>query len=288
LAVADRLLRLFESLEGYGTSCHNGITYILLFVLNPGHTYEEVKTRRMRAKDSEAQVLPEDDMNLTSARDSYEKEVERKRIVDDKMRLLLTVSALLAAACAAVASGVGVKWLVVPPFALTLTSLFLVLYYFAVDTIDQPDYAEPDERKQAESYSRCRASLSLSNNFKVGIYRASSRAASLGVVLLFFVFIYSAFVGTSRFEQKLIRSLQDSAELRDLLRGPQGPAGAKGERGSEGPQGAQGPPGPQGAPGKGVVVPQRPLEDGAKEMDSKDKEDRYPVRGRIEGTRSIL
>lgn len=273
MAVTDRLSKLCEFLERCGTFCYNRMTYILLFVLNPGHTYEEVKTRRMKTKDSGAQTPPEDDMNLESARNSYEREVERRRIVDEKMKVLLTVSALLTAACAAVASGIGAKWLVVPPFTLTVISLFLVLYYFAIDVVDQPDYGESDESKQAKSYSKCRASLSLSNNFKVGIYRASSRAASLGVVLLLFVFIYSAFVGTSRFEQKLIKSLQNSAELRNLLRGPQGPAGAKGERGREGPQGIQGPSGPQGAPGRVVVVPQALLEDGAKGTESMDKRD---------------
>ncbi len=273
MALTDRLSELCELLERCGTLCYNKTTYVLLFFLNPGHTYEEVKTRRMKTKDSGAQTPPEDDTNLESARNSYEREVERRRIVDEKMRVLLTVSALLAAACAAVASGIGAKWLVVPPFTLTVISLFLVLYYFAVDVVNEPDCAESDESKQAKSYSKCRASLSLSNNFKVGIYRASSRAASLGVVLLLFVFIYSAFAGTSRFEQKLIRSLQESAQLRDLLRGPQGPAGAKGERGTEGPQGIQGPPGPQGAPGRVVPVPPELVEDGAKDAASKDKKD---------------
>jgi len=195
-----------------------------------------------------------DNTNATvePARAYFEEEVKRSQIIDEKNKVLLTITALLVAADAAIASSIEPKWLILVPLIPTVISIFLILVHFGVQSVPIPAYGKKNE-ELTNSYYDCMEKYSQANCFRVGIYLASCRAATIGVLLLLVVFIYFAFTKDSSSEDKLIRTMQNSTELLNRLRGPQGPAGPKGERGAEGPQGIQGPPGPTG---KFVIVPQ--------------------------------
>lgn len=268
MAKKNSLVNLFKKLENIGKACCNRATYILLFMLNPEHTYDEVKSSRMiPSKPAKGKAPDKPDV----ARAYYEEEVKRSKIVDEKNKVLLTIAALLVAACSAIAAGIEPKWLMLIPLIPTVVSVFLVLVHFGVQTVSIPEYELTCESKLAKSYYECKKKLSLATDFRVGIYLAACRAVTMGVLLLLGVFIYFASEESLSTEDKLVKAVQNNAELLNRLRGPQGPAGSKGEcglegvqgpQGSPGPQGPLGIPGPQGPPGKVFVHPQTQPEEG--------------------------
>lgn len=252
----------FHYLEDFGVACSNVATYTLLFILNPGHTYAEVKSGRMIPQET-TDGTPSETVeetasdNIDGARAYYEEEVTRSKVVDEKNKVLLTIAALLVASCSVIAGGIEPKWLIFFPLTPTVISIFLVLVHFGVQAVSIPEYELTCKRELVKSYNKCKNDLGLATDFRVGIYRAACRAVTLGVILLAGVFIYYTFQESCSTEDKLVRAVHNNAELVSKLRGPQGPVGSKGERGIEG---AQGPPGLQGFPGpQGHPGPQGPL-----------------------------
>lgn len=267
MKIGDFLLKFFKFLEKYIKICCNIATYVFLFVLNPGYTYAEVKDGKTHVSADFKSKFRENG-TVESARAYFKEEVKRSQVIDEKNKVLLTITALLVAANAAIASIIKLKWLILVPLIPTVISIFLILVHFGIQSIPIPDYGKKNEELMI-SYFDCMEKYSQANCLRVGIYLASCRAATFGVIFLLVVFIHFAFTGDSSSEDKLFKTIRNNTELQNLLRGPQGPTGPKGERGAEGPQGIQGHPGPQGAPGT-FVVPQSRLENGAKEAEPKD------------------
>jgi hypothetical protein len=192
---------------------------------------------------------------IESARAYFNEEIKRSQIIDEKNKVLLTITALLVAADAAIATNIELKWLILVPLIPTVISIFLTLVHFGVQSVPIPAYEKKNE-ELINSYFDCMEKYQQANGFRVGIYLASCRAATFGVLLLLGVFIYFAFAGDFSTEDKLFKTIRNNTELQNCLRGPQGTSGPKGERGEEGLQGIQGPPGPQGTPGKVVIIPE--------------------------------
>ena len=198
MKIGDFLLNIFKFLEKYGKICCNIATYVFLFVLNPGHTYAEVKDGKMHVPADFKSKFRSDDTNATveSARAYFEEEVKRSQIIDEKNKILLTITALLVAANAAVTSSIEPKWLILVPLIPTVISIFLILVHFGVQPVPIPDYGKSNE-ELAKSYYDCMEKYSRANGFRVGVYRTSCRAATMGVLLLLVVFVYFAFAGGS-------------------------------------------------------------------------------------------
>ncbi|MCK5472671.1 MAG: hypothetical protein KAI59_01455 [Planctomycetes bacterium] len=237
----------FIYLEKIGKGCGNVATFILLYILNPGHRYAEVKSDSMILSET---VEGTASGNADSARTYYEEEVKRSKVVDEKNKVLLTIAALLVAACSAIAAGIEPKWLILVPLIPTVVSIFLILVHFGVQTVSIPKYELTNDEQLAESYYHCKENLSRATEFRVGIYRAACRSVTMGVILLAAIFIYFASVESLSTEDKLIKAVHNNAESLDRLRGPQWPAGPKGEHGLEGAQ---------WLPGKVFINPQTQL-----------------------------
>jgi len=242
------LFNPFSYLEYFGKDCSNVATYTLLFILNPGHTYAEVKNKHMILSGVANETSP---TNVEATRKYYDEEIKRNQVVDEKNKVLLTIAALLVAACSAIAAGIEPKWLMLVPLIPTVASIFLILVHFGVQTVSIPEYELTSDEQLARSYYHCKENLSRATEFRVGIYRAACRAVTIGVILLVATFIYSTSVECLSTEGKLIKAVHNNAELLDRLRGPRGPVGPKGERGLEGIQ---------GPPGKVFIDPQTQLE----------------------------
>lgn len=265
MKIGDYLLKIFKFLEKYGKICCNIATYVFLFILNPGHTYAEVKDGKMHVPADFKSKFRSDNTNSTvePARSYFEEEVKRSQIIDEKNKVLLTITALLVAADAAIASSIKPKWLILVPLIPTVISIFLILVHFGVQSVPIPAYGKKN-KELTNSYYDCMEKYSQANCFRVGVYLGSCRAATIGVLLLLVVFLYFAFAKDFSSEDKLVRAIRNNTELQNCLCGPQGPTGPKGEQGAEGPQGIQGPPGPTG---KVVIVPQMFSENGTKEAE---------------------
>jgi len=268
MKVSEFPLKIFEFLEKHGKTCCKRATYISLLILNPGHTYAEVKDGKMHVPaDFKSKFRKDENATVKSACAYFDEEVKRSQVIDEKNKVLLTVAALLLAACSVIASNIEPKWLALLPLIPTVISIFLILVHFGIRSIPIPDYGKKN-KELTNSYFDCMEEYDQANCFRVGIYLASCRAVTIGVLLLLVVFIYFAFTKESSSEDKLIRTMQNSTELLNRLRGPQGPAGPKGERGAEGPQGIQGLPGPTG---KVVIIPQTLPENGTEEAEPNNR-----------------
>jgi hypothetical protein len=236
MKVCEIPLNIFTFLEKHGKACCKRTTYFFLLILNPGHTYNEVKCGKMHVPPGFKSKF-EDDKNATveSARAYFEEEVKRSQVIDEKNKVLLTITALLIAADAAIASSIEPKWLILFPFIPTVISIFLILVHFGIQTIPIPEYGKKNE-ELIKSYFDCMKKYSQANCFRVGIYLAACRATTIGVLLLLVVFIYFPFSKGSSFEDKLMNTMQNNTESIKRLRALQGSVDPNDECGVKGPQ----------------------------------------------------
>ncbi|MDO8444717.1 MAG: collagen-like protein [Deltaproteobacteria bacterium] len=256
--------KIFEKCESLGRNTTTYLTYFLLLVLNPGHTFEEVKTGSL-VHDKENKAYPDSGITdksnvallLEEARKAKEEEGSRRIALDDKSKVLLTISALLVAADAALSSHVDPRWVLLLPLIPILITVFLIMVYFQIQRVSVVEplslgwKGDTDliREKLALEYLKCAAYLSPINDFRADVYRAAARSLLMGIVLLIPVFITASL---SSNENILIKAVCSNAELKRELQGipgpvgPQGPQGLPGERGLVGTEGKQGPKGPVG------------------------------------------
>lgn len=221
------LHRFFCYIESCGIKICHFLTWLFLQILNPGHSLLEVKEQQMfHGKPEKSHQRKQLDitnetakvsnntvqMIYTAGRSLYQSEIDRGQIIDEKNKVLLTVAALLLAAIAFLAPNIHSTWLILIPLSPIIISIYLIITHFGVQSIEIPDWKavkpckEEDEikLKLADEYFKCGDLLGPKNDYKVGIYRASSRAIRLGLfmmVLLFFNF-------TATFTEKQISPKQ--------------------------------------------------------------------------------
>ena len=281
--MGKKLVEIFTILEKVFGYAVNLITFFLMFILNPGHTFKEIQDKRMHNgantdQSNEVSDGVDADFFLEITREHLNSEINRGTVVDEKNKVLLTVAALLMAADAAVLLAINHKWIALLPMLPTTAAIFLILIHFGVRVVPVPNYREifnDINTKNAKinlgkEYLNCESKFSQSNNYFVGVYRASCRATILGVFLLIPAFIC---VGNNS-ENELIKTIKNNTELIKLLRGPQGPHGIPGPMGPPGPKGEIRLTGPQGPPGKVI------LESSKKTEPEKDNTKKLPVEQR--------
>lgn len=254
-----------EKLEPYAQKGVYRLVYWFLFFLNPGHTLKEIRDGAM---DREAQKigLPDGaDANLAleEACRAAAYEETRREIVDDKSKVLLTVSGLLLAANAVLLPRAPMFGVI--PLLCVCVAAFLSLMYFRTYKERVVDHRSvnwsktPDEvRLQiARELFVCADAMARVNEYRVGVHRGARRALIAAVVSMFLV--SNAVVWSSKWTDPLVERIEKDAKVRALLQGPPGPvglAGPPGPVGAAGPRGPQGPAGPIGNPGP--VVPREP------------------------------
>lgn len=243
-------------IEGLGKLIVYALTYMLMAVLNPGHRWKEIRQGRM-FHGREAEAAPQEICNLElylqEARSEFDEEKERRRVIDEKSKTLLTIGGLLSAANAVLLQSVGYNWFVFAPVVLTLSSVFLVLMYFRVSSSQVIDVSslpwdkdrDALQKALAEEIRRCAAIASPVNDLRVGVYLAGRRALIAAILLL----IPLMMVAVASPRKSVISQLRSDVQLMKDLTGPAGPAGPQGPVGLPGPPGHQGPPGEPGAMG---------------------------------------
>jgi hypothetical protein len=237
--------------------------YLLLRVLNPGHTYQELLDGKMGTPPDS--FKPPDGSDASLALEQAERaagyEGSRRQIVDDKSKVLLTVSALLFASSAALLPHIAARVLVLVPIAFVFASVFLTLMYFRTYTTYVIDPKSMDWSRQVEQLKleiarqqfQCSANEAPVNDLRVGVHRGARRALVLAIVSMIPVLVTVAF--SEKPEDPFAARIEQDARIRELLRGPVGHDGVPGPIGPPGPMGPQGPPGP---PGKAEPMPITP------------------------------
>ncbi len=248
----NRINKLFETFEKWYEKCLNRITWILLFILNPGHTYQEVEKNRMFTsleQGEESEQLGENeesidpailDIQLSSSHSHYDDEEKRSQIIDEKNKIILTIAALLITALAFVSPNIKIKWLILIPLILITSAIFLVLVHFGVQTVYVPNqkrvmsFADLNKVKRffVQEFFHCGDKLSECNNYRIGVFRASCRAITLGLLSFMLLCAFMVIDNDSRElknnNNKIREQLKDSqsnVELSESLIEPQIPTG---------------------------------------------------------------
>lgn len=246
---------LFKNLEKGIGYVADGITFVLMYVVNPGHAFDEIRNCRLK-DDSADESSPgkalinqriEIDFLLQQSIEYRQLEESRSGTIDEKNKVLLTICALLVAADAAVLSNFDPKWLALIPLGPIAASVYLVLVAFQVAKVPIVDYkkicsgnhtdTEDAKYKLVEDNLKCSDNLSLANRYRVGVHLAAWRLIPLAIILLLTVVSYGVLSGAP--EDRLLKALKNNEQLRKELRGPQGPPGP---RGPVGPPGSLVPP----------------------------------------------
>jgi hypothetical protein len=218
-------------------------------------TREEVRRRRyvgdLDLPDQDG-FEPSDTLTKAAERELADAD-SRRRIVDDKARMLLILVGLLIPITATLASRLTSPVLVLVPLVCFLFAALILVGYLDIGVGMRPKLTSEDaflEKTQLQQQvivdvlSSARTT-EQETDFLVDVYRAGIRALLVGLVLV--VAVVS--VGYSRSSDptdRLIQQLRSDPALIRELRGPQGAPGEQGPSGPQGPQGIQGRPGPQG------------------------------------------
>lgn len=170
----------------------------MLYFLNHGHTWKEVRARKLYSKPSyESGFISEvASQNIALMFEEVTKvsqrEEERRRVIDDKNKILLTVGTILLAGNAALLAQAEWRWLALIPALFIFISVFLVLVYFRIGIFSVVDLSSINW-KQDDSETKkalCSQLISVSNNldsvnaFCAGVYRAALRSMVVGLLIL--------------------------------------------------------------------------------------------------------
>jgi hypothetical protein len=221
-------------------------------------TREEVRRRRyerdLELPDQEG-FEPSETL-ITAAERELADADSRRRIVDDKARMLLTLVALLIPVTAAFAARLTSPALVLAPLVCFLFASLILVGYLDIGAGMRPKLS-PDDTLLEETELKQQVIVDVlssartteqETDFLVDVYRAAIRALLFGLVLVVAV-AGIAYSRTSDPTERLIQQLRSDPALIRELRGPQGATGEQGPSGPQGSQGVQGRPGPQGPRG---------------------------------------
>lgn len=216
-----------------------GAVYAFLSVLNHGHSYQEIRDGSLsHAMAGDKVVLPDNadaDLAIEEARRVAEREESRREVVDDKSKVMLTVSALLLAANAALLPHAPLRWLALIPLCFVFVAVFLLLMYFRTYKLEVVHYknvnwTDPNKARLAIAQSEfaCAESMSPQNDLRIGVHRAARRSLVLALAFMAPVLLTVVSIKPT---DPLVNRIQADAKLRALLQGPPGAIGPMGPPG---------------------------------------------------------
>jgi|MTBAKSStandDraft_1061840.scaffolds.fasta_scaffold60041_2 hypothetical protein len=250
---------LLSNVELVASQLVDGLIFVILFFLNPGHSFNEIKNGYLVQKhiphEFPSNATENADLLLSESINILKREEERKNSIDEKSKVLLTVSALLIAGMSAFSRYIEPRCLIVLPMIPALTAVILVLVYFKIQNVAVIDlnnihWNEVVDRLKIElarNYVDTANYLSPRNDYRAGIYRAASRAILIATILFIPAFVTANYSHSE--DTKVLNLIRTNSEIREALKGPTGPTGPQGPRGNPGPPGPQGKVGPVGPSG---------------------------------------
>lgn len=252
------------------------ITFLSMRFYGPELSFDEVRKGRYNHKkhtDRDLVQAKDLDLLLAAAKECYKTAQDRRSVVTDKCKTLLTLSTFILAI-----SGLFMPktfefdgWIARGLFFISglfmADAVILLLVYFGVGsettvTLDQ-DYVplDKDDLKKAliNDFLKCEVETDNRTDYLVNVYEAARCFAFAGFGMMLALVAYSYLTRTPSGEAaRVIQALRGDQRLIDLLRGP---AGEQGPRGPEGPKGSPGPIGPVGPKGdKGDVGRADPMQ----------------------------
>ena len=256
--VAFFSLRLYAKEVSY-KDVHEG-----KYTENNAEEHEKAKYRHVNRHLDDAKDL---DALLSLAKDCYKAAADRRTIVTDKCKTLLTMSTFILAI-----SGLFLpkpfeldtswpRYLVFVAGFLVLDAVLLLLVYFGIGDEEKLSLEshlvplEKDDLKKAliNEYLSCEVDSENRTSYLVDVYATARFFALSGFLLLLGLAAMSFLAHSpSASAKQSIEALRKDPQLMDLLRGSAGRDGPKGDRGDQGSQGLKGDTGavgPKGHPG---------------------------------------
>ncbi len=203
-----------------------------------------------------ASLKPTDTLN-EAAKSELASAENRRKIVDDKARMLLTLVGLLIPVTVTLASRIAWPSMITLPLVCFLFSALLLIGYLGVGkgmhltvSVEEVGYDEDRLTRQVihDTLLSARAT-EQATDFLVDVYRAGLRALFAGLLCVVAIAV-TAYMLPNEATARVIQQLRSDPALLRELRGPQGPPGPAGPKGPQGEPGKPGPPGPPGSPGR--------------------------------------
>lgn len=261
------LLDKFHDGRQFFVAC---LTFCSIRLFGTEVTFEEVKAGALKNRThANLDLAKAGDVNelLVAAKECYRAAMDRREVITDKCKTLLTLSAFILTITGLFvprASEFETWWVRVPFLVaglLLLNSVTLLLVYFGVGkekevALDQSEASlDKDNLRKAmiNHYLDCEVAYDNRTDYLIEIFKAARFFSLFAFTIIVALFLISYLTRSSTTDAaKIIQQLRSDSELIELLRGPkgeQGPQGIQGKRGPEGPRGPQGEKGPQGARG---------------------------------------
>jgi len=236
------------------------LLWIVLRVFRIECSLEQVRRRKYEQQGTPYgtdELIPSNAL-LDAASGELNHAENRRKAIDEKARMLLTMVGILVPLT--VVSAAALLWpvLIIVPLACFLISALVLIGYLAVGQVMtprlNPEELLYDERRLQRQLIIDRIQSAhdteRGTDFLVDIYRAALRALCAGLVALA-VIAAVAYRPASDYSSEVVRRLRSDPELLRVLRGPQGFRGPTGPPGVPGPEG---PPGPR-CDGNSTVLP---------------------------------
>lgn len=238
----DKIIyRKQRQLETVATIFINGFVFIILFFLNPGHKYSEIQKSCLENKNL-AHEFPENpvaniDLLLSESARVWEGEEGRTKSIDDKSKILLTVSSILIAGTFTLSRYIDHSWILLFSMFFPLISVFLILIYFKIHNIPVINLKDVDWNScendlkvaLAHQYIDCANYLSPRNDYRAGIYRTASR--SILIAAFFFIFVFAIAIFCRSEDTELHKIIPKNTELVRDFRDPEGSCNSSSPRG---------------------------------------------------------
>jgi hypothetical protein len=137
------------------------------------------------------------DKVLELSREIYKDENSRRSSVNEKCKVLLTISSILLAVIALLLKSMFFHLLVLLPVLFIFLTVFMILIYFDVGSYSCPDFNEEmiksvPEKFSAElskDYISCVEHNRLTQDFLIDVYRVAKNSLLIGLILMICVFV---------------------------------------------------------------------------------------------------
>lgn len=181
----------------------SSVTYILLFIFNPGHKWKEVTSGKLSTPFKCEEILPEYyDMCIAGDKELSLQQKERLSSNNDKCNTILNISSFLFAAQIAIITWKDNYLFLLFPASLTACSIFLVLmrdrvgvvqYVSVKQILNRHMNKKTIKKKIIEDFQRVLHHNDCVINFKIGIYSAARRILIISIFLTMLLMIMLTF-----------------------------------------------------------------------------------------------
>ncbi len=246
-------------------------------------TFEDVRNGRYKSdrhEDRDLDQAKDLDNLLSTAKDCYKAAIDRRAVVTDKCKTLLTLSSFILAISGIFLpkplelDGWLMRGLIITAGVSVLDSVLLLLVYFGIGSETKIGFhqsivaLEKDDLKKAliNEYLKCEVDSENRTHYLVDVYKTARFYALAGFMLMLTLATVNFLKHSpTSYAKQTIQELRNDPQLLTLLRGTNGQDGKKGDAGPVGLKGEKGDIGPSGPKGdKGDVGPMGPKGDAAK------------------------